>query len=202
MYGFTARYDQLSRAGVGPKPLLQSMGKKSPAEVDEMSAETPRLSKGQRKQLTSLTVTSSGTKSNESQGLSGTSPKSVNKSPRGINHLGSKVPTKLDFSSPQSVSSKVGISPRSNGTPRTPSHTFGAERTFSDNVDLDPEYVNADITADELRQIEQVLRTLEPRLEELYKKVMFNNLISKQLELPFLHNVHIWLYLPLRDSAV
>jgi hypothetical protein len=38
-------------------------------------------------------------------------------------------------------------------------------------METDPEYVSVSITADELRQIEQVLRTSAARLEELYRKV-------------------------------
>lgn len=42
---------------------------------------------------------------------------------------------------------------------------------FPDNMETDPEYVSVSITADELQQIELVLRTSGARLKELYKKV-------------------------------
>lgn len=104
--------------------------------------DTPRSAKS-RKQLSALDVTpTSGARSVGSR--DDVSPRSVGKSPR------SGKTSKLDFGSTPSV--KGGGSPTQNG-------------------DGDPEYVNADITADELRQIEQVLRTSEPRLQELYKKV-------------------------------
>lgn len=38
-------------------------------------------------------------------------------------------------------------------------------------METDPEYVSVSITADELRQIDQVLRTSAARLEDLYRKV-------------------------------
>jgi hypothetical protein len=38
-------------------------------------------------------------------------------------------------------------------------------------METDPEYVNVSITADELQQIELVLRSSGARLKELYKKV-------------------------------
>lgn len=121
------------------------MGKK--ATDDEMHVpDTPRSTKN-RKQLSALDLTpNSGARSVDSRDA--VSPRSVGKSPRGGKN------SKLDFNSVASVkgAGNGGGSPTHNG-------------------DGDPEYVNADITADELRQIEQVLKTSEPRLQELYKKV-------------------------------
>ncbi len=42
---------------------------------------------------------------------------------------------------------------------------------LTDKMETDPEYVSVSITADELRQIDQVLRTSAARLEDLYRKV-------------------------------
>jgi hypothetical protein len=121
------------------------MGKK--ATDDEMHVpDTPRSTKN-RKQLSALDLTpNSGARSVDSRDA--VSPRSVGKSPRGGKN------SQLDFNSVASVkgAGHGGGSPTHNG-------------------DGDPEYVNADITADELRQIEQVLKTSEPRLQELYKKV-------------------------------
>lgn len=125
------------------------MGKKAD---DEMSIpETPRSTKS-RKGLSALAVTPNsggGARSVDSRdgNNNAISPRSNTKSPHSVKSF------KVDCNSPASISVKGG-----SGSPK--------------NVEGDdPEYVNADITADELRQIEQVLRTSEPRLQELYKKV-------------------------------
>lgn len=121
------------------------MGKKAD---DEMSVpDTPRSNKS-RKGLANLDftpTTGGGARSIDSRdGNNAVSPRSLNKSPRSVKS------NKLETSSPANK-----------GGSGSPNNDDGE----------DPEYVNADITADELRQIEQVLRTSEPRLQELYKKV-------------------------------
>lgn len=119
---------------------------------DEMSIpETPRSTKS-RKGLSALPVTpnsGAGARSVDSRdgNNNAVSPRGNTKSPHSVKSF------KVDCNSPASISVKGGSGSPKNGE--------------SD----DPEYVNADITADELRQIEQVLRTSEPRLQELYKKV-------------------------------
>lgn len=126
------------------------MGKKTATSEDEMFVpDTPRSSKN-RKQLAALDVTPRSVDSSRERDVS---PRSVGKSPRSIGKTSSNV--KLDFSG-----SAPGKGGGGGGSPKN-----------GENGDGDPEYVNADITADELRQIEQVLRTSEPRLQELYKKV-------------------------------
>jgi hypothetical protein len=122
------------------------MGKNSVTEDDSV-LDTPRSS-AKRKQLPALDVTTTSTPSGGAK--SAVSPRSVSsKSPK-AGGLGGVMP---------------GTPPGKAG--------LGVMKLNMENGagDSDPEYVNADITADELRQIEQVLRTSEPRLQELYKKV-------------------------------
>lgn len=125
------------------------MGKKMDDEIS--IPETPRSTKS-RKGLSALPVTpnsGAGARSVDSRdgNNNAVSPRGNTKSPHSVKSF------KVDCNSPASISVKGGSGSPKNGE--------------SD----DPEYVNADITADELRQIEQVLRTSEPRLQELYKKV-------------------------------
>lgn len=137
------------------------MGKNSVTEDDSV-LDTPRSS-AKRKQLPALDVTTTSTPSGGAK--SAVSPRSVSsKSPK-AGGLGGVMP---------------GTPPGKAG--------LGVMKLNMENGagDSDPEYVNADITADELRQIEQVLRTSEPRLQELYKKV--GNIHS----IPFHSCNHSW----------
>lgn len=150
------------------------MGKKTATSEDEMFVpDTPRSSKN-RKQLAALDVTPRSVDSSRERDVS---PRSVGKSPRSIGKTSSNV--KLDFS---------GSAPGKGGGGGSPKN--------GENGDGDPEYVNADITADELRQIEQVLRTSEPRLQELYKKVRHRPVkpsplffAMSPLDCPPMHNI-------------
>lgn len=122
------------------------MGKNSVTEDDSV-LDTPRSS-AKRKQLPALDVTTTSTPSGGAK--SAVSPRSVSsKSPK-AGGLGGMMP----------------------GTPPGKAGVGVMKLNMENGAgDSDPEYVNADITADELRQIEQVLRTSEPRLQELYRRV-------------------------------
>ena len=140
------------------------MGKNSVTEDDSV-LDTPRSS-AKRKQLPALDVTTTSTPSGGAK--SAVSPRSVSsKSPK-AGGLGGGMMTP--------------------GTPPGKAGGLGVMKLNMENGagDSDPEYVNADITADELRQIEQVLRTSEPRLQELYKKVGNIHSISIPFMQPFL----------------